>query len=482
MTPPVARRHRLSTGARWVLLYTTATSLLLLLLSGLAYNRIASQVLDGVDERLRQHVRWINETIARTPDDLAALTKSIDAIIASSETGHELAIELYDQDLQLVLQRADLAPFPMALRKSELDSANGVLIYREERDAAFPYFVRVEASDSGFTRAAIYGGPSLHELEAVRDLFFSVFLVGAMLAGLGGWWLARQTLRSIKDISMTAKRVSLLGNQSWIPMQGSGDELDELVETLNRMLERVRHSTDQMRRFAAQAAHELLTPLGVARTRIEVTLAEGNGKGEYREALAGVLADIELLGTTVNAVLDIARSGGGLDPNQLKEFDLVDLLSDIAEFYRAVAENCGVQLIAPPQRHTVVFGDPIWMNRLFSNLVDNAIKYSERCGTIDFEVEVHNDWVCVSIRDTGVGIAIEDRGRIFDSFYRGEQGRAPGHGLGLALAMEIARAHGGTIEYESRETGGSAFHVRLPVSERSDSASASARGSANFQA
>jgi signal transduction histidine kinase len=446
--------------------------MLLFLLSGLIYNRITSLVLEGVDQDLHQYIHRINETIARAPDDLTGLVTSIETIIASSPVAQELAIELYDGEMELILQRDILAPFPGALSGAELESLIGVLAYTEVRDAAYPYFVRVEANASGFTRAAIYGGPSLRELEAIRNVLAYVLAVGAILAGLVGWWLARQTLRSIKDVNETAKRVSLLGNESWIPTRGTEDELDDLVETLNRMLERVRHSTDQMRRFAAQAAHELLTPLGVARTRIEVTLAEGKGEVEYREALTYVLADVESLGTTVNAVLDIARSGGGLDSDQLKQIDLDELLTDIAEFYGALAEDRGVELRTPPQRNTGVFGDPIWINRLFSNLVDNAIKYSGPGDSIHFEVEVHNNWVCVSVHDTGIGIAAENRGRIFDSYYRAEQGREPGHGLGLALAMEIARAHGGTIEYESPAAGGSVFSVMLPASSGSALANA----------
>ena len=99
--------------------------------------------------------------------------------------------------------------------------------------------------------------------------------------------------------------------------------------------------------------------------------------------------------------------------------------------------------------------------------MENAIKYSTSGGSINFALEEGDDWVCVSIRDTGAGIAVEDRPEIFDNFYRVDREGTSGHGLGLALAMEVARAHGGTIEYEGPETGGSIFHVRLPAPEAS---------------
>jgi signal transduction histidine kinase len=455
--------HRLSIGARWVLIYTAATSLLLLLLSLLVYNRIETLVFDEIDQDLRMCAHSISETIARDSNDFQAVAALVEATIASSPPELELAIELYDNQLQLVLQRDILAPFPKRLQREDLDQSSNEFPRPELREAPHPYFVHVEANGQGFTRAAIYAGPSMRELGEIRDQFVWGLVIGVALTGLVGWWLARQALRPISEITKTAQRVSSLGNEGWIPTRGTGDELDELAETLNRMLERIRHATDNMKRFAAQAAHELLTPLGVARTRIEVTLVEAEGTQEYREALSAVLSEVEQLGLTVNGILDIARSGAGLDPERLETIILSELLVNIAEFYRVVAADRDIELHPPPSVQSTVRGDPIWLNRLFSNLVDNAIKYSTSGGSIDFALEEGNDWVCVSIRDTGVGIAVDDRPGIFDHFYRVDRESTPGHGLGLALAMEIARAHGGTIEYEGPETGGSVFHVRLPA-------------------
>jgi signal transduction histidine kinase len=459
--------HRLSIGARWVLAYTAATSLLLLLLSLLVYNRIETLIFDGLEQDLRLFAHSISETIARDPDDLRAVAVLIEATIASSAPELELAIELYDEQLQLVLQRDIMAPFPKPLQREDLDGSSDVFSHLELREAPHPYLVHVEANGQGFTRASIYAGSSVRELSEIRDVFGAGLVIGVALTGIVGWLLARQALRPISEITKTARRFSALGNEGWIPTRGTGDELDELAETLNRMLERIRHATDGMKRFAAQAAHELLTPLGVSRTRIEVTLLGAESKQAYREALGAVLAEVEELGRTVNGILDLARSGAGLDPARVETIVLSEMLADIAEFYRVVAADRGIELHPPPSVQLTVCGDPIWLNRLFSNLVDNAIKHSTSGGSIDFALAEENDWVCVSIQDTGIGIAVEDRHGIFDHFYRIDRERTSGHGLGLALAMEIARAHDGTIEYEGPETGGSVFHVRLPVSETS---------------
>jgi signal transduction histidine kinase len=460
-------RRRLSIGARWALLYTGATSLLLLLLALLIYNRIEALVFDKIDQDLRLFAHSISETIARNPSDPQVVAALIEATIASSSPELELAIELYDEQLQLVLQRDILAPFPKPLQREEIDESSDAFSRRERREAPHPYFVHVEANGQGFTRAAIYAGSSMRELGDIRDVFAAGLVIGVALTGLVGWWLALRALRPISEITNMAQQISWLDKEAWIQTRGTGDELDELSETLNQMLERIRHVTDSMKRFAAQAAHELLTPLGVVRTRIEVTLTEPHSMEEYRGALVSVLSEVEQLGLTVNAVLDIARSGAGLDPERVETVVLSELLANIAEFYRPVAADCGIELHSPPSVQSRVSGDAIWLNRLFSNIVNNAIKHSTSGGSVDFAIEAGKDWVCVSIRDTGVGIAVEDRHGMFDHFYRVDRDRTDGHGLGLALAMEIARAHGGTIEYDGPETGGSVFHVRLPISEAS---------------
>ena len=116
-----------------------------------------------------------------------------------------------------------------------------------------------------------------------------------------------------------------------------------------------------------------------------------------------------------------------------------------------------------PAPEVKIVGDPIWLHRLFSNILDNAIKYSAAGGVVGFELTEGEGKVSVVIRDSGAGIVEEERGRIFDRFYRVGDQRQPGHGLGLSLCMEIARAHGGTIEYESPAEGGSIFRVWLPT-------------------
>jgi signal transduction histidine kinase len=452
----------LSIGARWALRYTTATILLLFLLTGLLYERIATSLLEGSELKLHQHARSINEIIGRHRDDPAVIAAFVEVEIAASDPDLRLAVELYDADFERTLDLDILAPFTDAPPRWQPQEPGDVLAYHEQRAAPYPYFVLLAQNAQGFTRVAIYEGPVLTELEGIRSVLFPVLAIGILLTGLVGWWLARQSLRPISQITDTALRVGALGSSGWIPTQGTGDELDVLAETLNDMLERIRGATDRMRRFAAQAAHELRTPLGVARTRIEITLQQEQGEAAYRGALENVLADLEVLGEGVNAVLSMARSAVGLDAESLESIELAGLLASVTEFFRPLAEDEGIKMSETPGFASIVRGDRLWLHRLFSNLIDNAIKYSQPGDSIDFAVEEGDGQVWIEIRDTGVGIPDGEQEEIFERFHRAQE--STGLGLGLALSMEIVRAHGGTLEYEDRgESLGSVFRVGLPT-------------------
>jgi len=429
----------------------------------LFYSWLSLIVRDEIDGQLLQYTRSVNETIARHPDNLVALMAAIETVIASSAADWRLAVELYDQDGRFILQRDILAPFdrPLSTKVAAERIEQGV--YEVIRDGPYPYFVLVEKHLKGFMRVAIYGGPSLRELETLRYVLMVMSVVGMILTGGVGWWLARQSLRPISEIIGTVDRVSGLGSKELLLESGSGDELDVLARALNAMIQRLRENSDRMRSFAAQAAHELMTPLGIARTRIEVTLSEESDSEACRQGLVTALSDIESLTESVNGVLEIARSGAGLDPRLLERVDLAALLRDLSDFYRVFAEDQGVHFETTSPVTTTVIGDPIWLHRLFSNLLDNAIKFSGSGGSVTLNLSQREDEVVVVIHDTGVGIVEKERDLIFDRFYRGGDQREPGNGLGLALCMEIVRAHAGSIEYESPAEGGSIFRVKLPT-------------------
>jgi heavy metal sensor kinase len=467
-------RHGLSIGARWALRYTAATSALIGLFSLYLYRQIESHILAEANAELERHAVAVTEAITRLPFDPVALGSFLEVQIAGVNTDLRLAIDLWSDAGELIVARDILAPFDSPPPDWRPEHPGDVLHYSIDRGEEYPTLALLTRNGRGITRIAIYGETYLDSAAEVRNTFLLAIPLAIAATGVAGSWLARQSLRPISAIAATARRISASPLDEAIPVRGTGDELDGLASTLNEMLDRIRTSMDRIRQFSTDAAHELRTPLSVVRTRIEVTLEMDRSPEEYRRVLEECLGDLTLLADGVHSVLRLASSEAGLTAETLERIDVPELVAGVVEFFEPVAEEGRIQLQFHRGNPVEISGDRVWLARLFSNLVDNALKYSEAGGVVRVAVESHPEHVVVSVSDTGVGIPAAMQGRVFERFYRGESPRGSGLGIGLPLAQEIARAHGGTIEVESWPGGGSNFRVRLPRELHADSRAESA--------
>jgi two-component system heavy metal sensor histidine kinase CusS len=255
-----------------------------------------------------------------------------------------------------------------------------------------------------------------------------------------------------------------------IPVAETGDELDQLAETLNEMIARIRQSFEKTQRFSAAAAHQLRTPLSRLQSQLELTLEDPELGAELRRSLRATLSDVEELAETVRSMLQLASSEAGLDPGRRTWVSVDPILESVVEFYEPLARERGLHLFRSGDSEARVLGDATWLRQLFANLVENALRFTrQQGGRIEVASEVTEESIVVQVRDTGIGIAADDLERVFDRFHAlaQESGRA-GSGLGLTIAREIARAHQGEITVESVEGSGACFTVTLPRSEAED--------------
>lgn len=316
-------------------------------------------------------------------------------------------------------------------------------------------------------------GRSLEENEKTVDGFTRTyfFLLPAMIAltGFAGWVLAGRAIRPLNSVARAAQEITGVNLSTQIPGRGAGDELDNLIDSFNRMTRRLSQSFDQIRQFSTDVSHELRTPLTAIRGQLEVALFTAKTTEQYRDAMVYALEDVEKLSSIVRALLLLSQAESGQLVLQRSRIDLGALAAEVVDQFQIPAEEKGQSLTVLCDEGTCALVDRTQMERLLSNLLSNAIKYTPRGGHVNVRVGMDPErpgWARLVVEDTGVGIAPEDLPHIFDRFYRvrnAQTNKIEGLGLGLSFVSWIVSAHGGELHVESTPGKGSRFEIRLPA-------------------
>ena len=290
-----------------------------------------------------------------------------------------------------------------------------------------------------------------------------------------GWFVAGKALRPVNEVASTAQRITGANLSAEIPMRGSNDELDRLIEAFNRMIERLNATFIQTRQFSTDVSHELRTPLTAIRGQLEVALMSASTPEQYQDAIINALEDVERLSKTIRALLLLSQAESGQITLQMEPIDLAALVGDMVEQFQIPAEGAHLRLSAELAPNCTISADRVQLERLVSNLLSNAVKYTPEGGFIRAQVaELVRD-VELTIEDTGVGISPDHLPHIFDRFYRvpniDRARKSPERGLGLGLSFVawIVKAHGGRIGVQSRPGEGTKFVVRLPKTHKLES-------------
>jgi len=312
-------------------------------------------------------------------------------------------------------------------------------------------------------------GTHLHfvrkNLSDFKNNILAVFPIILILGTLGGWVLARRSLSPIGYIASKAQSITSQNLSERLIPRGTGDEMDDLIQTINEMIARLEASFKRMAEFTADASHELKTPLCAMRGEAEVLLSKGRTAGEYQEGLVHFIEQFDHLNQMINDLILLSK----LDSSQI-ELKIVPLrldllVKDLCNLFQVLAEQKGITLEIDKAQELTVMGDKFRLQQLFTNLIDNAIKYTQE-GIIRVTLEKNQENVLVKVSDTGIGIPREELESIFKRFYRVDKSRSRetgGVGLGLSIAEWIVNAHHGRIEVDSDLNKGSTFTVYLPL-------------------
>jgi heavy metal sensor kinase len=319
-------------------------------------------------------------------------------------------------------------------------------------------------------RYVVHAATSLDPYEQQLSLLVTVLVASgpiALVSGLvGGYTLARRALSPVDRIVDVANRITATDLHQRVEVLNPNDELGRLAQTLNALIDRLQKAIEEMRRFTADAAHELRTPLAVLRSGIDVALRAPRSAEEYRQALEAASDEANRLTRLADQLLFLSRQAAGMMQINREEMRLDALVKDVAEQFSGRSEEAGVALTVEPLAPWTVRGDDIRLSQVFFNVLENAIKYTPRGGRVTVCGRAIDHRVEIDVEDTGVGIPTEHLPHVFKRFYRVEQSRngdRGGAGLGLAIAQSAVEAHGGSISIKSRPGGGTVVSIALPA-------------------
>ncbi len=308
-------------------------------------------------------------------------------------------------------------------------------------------------------------GQSVDSIEDTLRRLVQTLLIGIPLmiglAMVGGYLLVAQALRPIDQMTRTAQRMSATALDERINLPAADDEVGRLAQTFDQMLARLAAAFARERRFTADASHELRTPLAAMQAILEVTRAQVRTPAVYEQALDDLLDETQRLRALVADLLRLARSDAGTTGAHAP-VDLSTMLADVAETLTPLTEAKGIQIETAIAPHLQTVGDSDELIRLWLNLVDNAIAYTDT-GTITIRATASAPTVCVQVCDTGIGIAADHLPQLGERFYRVDAARhTGGTGLGLAIAQAIVHAHAGHMLLTSEPGRGTVVTVELP--------------------
>jgi len=338
-----------------------------------------------------------------------------------------------------------------------------------------PYLVRAGVVFDEQHKAPFYaaiGTPLTNNQKVLRayTLFFVGFVPATLILGSWlGWFMAGRTLTPVLAIAQAAQRISGSNLKLRIPAREANDELDYLVLTFNRMIDRLEASFQQMRQFSTDVSHELRTPITAIRGQLEVALFTAKTSDQYRDAIVNALQDIDRLSQMVRALLLLSQAESGQLALQKAPVDLSAVIHDLAEQFQIPAEAAGVHLSAQVPSRCIAVVDRVQIERMITNLLTNAVKFTPEGGTVRITLWADDDSIELVVADTGRGIPEKSLPHIFDRFYRVPgTGTAPGPdqglGLGLSFVAWIVKAHDGVIGVESTPGKGTRFRIKLPLS------------------
>jgi heavy metal sensor kinase len=315
-------------------------------------------------------------------------------------------------------------------------------------------------------------GELLDPVETLLNHLFLQLALGLPLAvviiAAGGYLLVRRALMPVEQITRAAERITQFNLSERLPVAQTGDELERLSISLNRMITRLDDAFQNSKRFVADASHDLRTPLTILRGELENFAGDARLDLEMRERAASLLEEVAHLGKIVEQLFTLSRLDAGEAQTEWTRFDLSELSRTTADQMSLLAEDKNISISCDARQPLPVQGNRVRLKQVVVNLLDNAIKYTPEKGAIQLRVHGVNGHAVLEVQDNGIGIPPDALPHVFERFYRVDPARSADSesaGLGLAIVKAICIAHGAEVEARSVVGSGSCFRVKVPLSK-----------------
>ncbi len=296
--------------------------------------------------------------------------------------------------------------------------------------------------------------------------FTSLAMIGILASFAGGYWIVGRALAPLVHIIEKAKEIEASSLDQRVPDHQIEGETGMLADTLNRMFARLETSFDAMKRFTADASHELRNPLATVRNTIDVSLEQRRTPEEYEAAMQSIGEEVDRIRTIVEDLLFLARADTSRVVMKLAPVGLDRIVEAQMEAHQFQAQERNIELGIRGLIPDEILGDERWLHQVVGNLLDNALKYTPVGGAVSVELHRQNGMVQLLVHDSGPGIPEQDLGRIFERFFRSDSSRSranvPGVGLGLAIVAWVVKEHGGSIVAANRPEGGATITAEFP--------------------
>ncbi|MDX9745049.1 MAG: ATP-binding protein [Syntrophales bacterium] len=419
-----------------------------------------------VDQRLLEEAYEVAATLALTGPDLSQETLQIEA---ERDGIDQIFLRLLDASGE-VIASSD----PKYWRNAEVDQNALNRLKNGERRVLVtqtmpvkPFSIRVIYEAIHLGHVLQIGVPMEQENRIIRAfnvIIAPLMIIFLLLSAAVGWFMANRALSGVGEVTKTASAIAKGDFDRRVQIKSKSEEIELLASSFNRMLDHVSDLMRELKEVTDNIAHDLKTPITRMRVAAETAIAQAGSDEDKRELAAGIVEECDNLLQMIDTMLMISKEESGLLGKGKTQVDISRIVREAFELFSPIAEEKKLEFENYTPDDVTVTGDLQGLQRMIINLLDNAVKYTPPEGKVTVSLGREQDRLCLSLRDSGIGIAGEDLPYIFKRLYRCDESRSlQGFGLGLSLALAVARAHGGDIDVASEPGKGSTFTVILPA-------------------